>query len=64
MSTQAQKYACFSITRVIIFVLICITILTDEPISDICAIISAGMWLWLPTIVSYELKILDKWSKK
>lgn len=64
MSTTAQKHTCFSITRVIIFLLICVTVLTDKPISDICAILSAGIWLWLPTIVAWELKILDKWSKK
>lgn len=63
MSTPAQKYACFSVTRAVIFALICVTILTEEPISDVCAIISAGCWLWLPNIVALELKLLDKLKK-
>lgn len=62
MSTAKQKNVCFSITRLVIFVLICVTVLTEEPISDICAIVSAGMWLWLPKIIDLELKLLDKWS--
>lgn len=64
MTTQAQRTAAFSITRMVIFILICITVVTDKPISDICAILSAGAWLWLPSIVAWELKMLDKWSKK
>lgn len=61
MSNVKQRNACFSVTRIVIFVLICITVLTESPISDICAIISAAMWLWLPSLVAYELKLLNKW---
>lgn len=64
MSTPAQRSVCFSITRIVIFLLICVTILTEEPISDICAIVSAALWLWLPSIVGFELRLLDKWSRK
>lgn len=64
MVTQVQRNAAIHITRVIIFILGVISILTDSPVSEGCAIISLALWLWQPQLVRIELKLLEKYLSK
>lgn len=59
MSTPTQKRIAFSITRLMIFVLIVISIYTPPPVGDLLGVASAAAWLYLPTLINLELKIVD-----
>lgn len=60
MSTMRQKAVCMSVTRYIIFILIVVSELTESPVSQLCGITAAAIWLYIPKIVQIELKMIDK----
>lgn len=64
MTTASHRKTCITGTRVVIFFLICMSILTHNPLSDICAVLSAGCWLWMHTLVRLELKLIDKLNSR
>lgn len=63
MTTTREKTLALTITRILIFLLGVTSILVDSPLSDVLAIISLAAWLWMPSLIGYELKILDKYHK-
>lgn len=64
MSTMRQKAMCMSVTRYIIFILIVISELTESPVSQLCGLTAAAIWLFMPKIVKLELKMVDKIKKE
>lgn len=64
MTTASQRKTCITGTRVVIFLLICISILTHNPLSDICAVLSAACWLWMHSLVRLELKVIDRLTNR
>lgn len=64
MITSSERTAAVHTTRVVIFILGVISILSASPVSEACAIISLGMWLWQAQLVHWELKLIDKWRRK
>jgi len=43
--------------RLLIFILILMSLVMD---SDLCAVIAAAFWLWLPNIEALEFSIVKK----
>lgn len=64
MTTQREKYFSLHVTRIVIFLMGCVSVFSNEPLSQVLAVISLAAWLWLPSLVAVELSILDKLHKK
>jgi len=62
MVTTKERSIVMSVTRVLIFVMGMLSIWTDTPTSDICASISLTAWIYMPTLIAYELKLVDKYK--
>ena len=56
MSTHQERCTAFHITRVIIFIMASTATLVESPLTEILAIISLAMWLWLPQLIKMELR--------
>lgn len=63
MSTTKQKVIVMHFTRFLIFTLGSLAILLDRPVGDALGVLSLMLWLWLPTFVNFELKLLEWWTK-
>jgi hypothetical protein len=64
MISSTERTAAIHATRVVIFILGVISILSKSPVSEACAIISLACWLWQAQLVHWELKLIDKWRNK
>lgn len=64
MTTQRERTTAIHITRVLIFILSSLAILLDKPVGDILGILALAIWLWSPTIISFELKVLNYFKNK
>ena len=62
MITVKERKIVMSATRVTIFILGMLSIWTDTPTSDIFASISLTAWIYMPSLISYELKLIDKYK--
>jgi len=54
MNSKTRMYV-VNINRVIIFFLIVASVLYD---NNVCAIVAAAYWLWLPNIAKFEFSLL------
>ncbi|GHG07947.1 hypothetical protein [Thalassotalea marina] len=60
MNSKTRKYV-VNINRLVIFLLIVVGMLFD---NNICGIIAAGYWLWLPNITRLEVYLFESGSGK
>ena len=61
MTTYTQKVRILHITRILIFILGSLSILIDTLCGDILGVLSLFVWLWMPKVAAWELKLLEKW---
>lgn len=59
MTTMKQKTYTFLFTRVVVFVLGVLSLVLDHPVGTFSGILGLFVWLWMPAIVHYELKLID-----
>lgn len=64
MISSTERTAAIHATRVVIFILGVISILSSSPVSEACAIISLACWLWQAQLVHLELRLVEKWRKR
>ena len=62
MVTARERSVVMSVTRVIIFVCGMLSIWTETPVSNIFASISLTAWIYMPNLIAYELKLVDKYK--
>jgi hypothetical protein len=55
MTVNVKKNYAINLNRIIIFILIVVGVTFD---SDVCAILAAAYWLWLPYVEKFEFSIL------
>jgi len=63
MNDKAQWYV-VNINRFIIFSLIVTSVVFDGVINNVCAVLAAGYWLWLPNIEKMEYNFLTSHFKR
>ena len=64
MINSNERAAAIHTTRIVIFILGVISILSSSPLSEGCAIVSLAMWLWQAQLVHFELRLIEKWRNR
>jgi len=60
MDSKTKQYV-VNMNRVLIFILILVSVLDK---NDLCAILAAAYWLWLPNISKMEFDLIALKNKK
>lgn len=60
MTTTSERHAALHITRVVICILGSLAMMLESPLGTALGIVSLIAWLWMPNLIAWELRMIDK----